>query len=1110
MKKWRRTGRRLLAAAGSLSLGMGLITPMLSTPVLAAESVSEATADLYPQPQSLEYDADGKEGMLLPDSLEIVCKTELEDILKTRLETILESAGITFEYSQSTHADKASLILSKDAADLPNTGEKEESALREEQGYVLVTDNDRKEAGEILLVGADDDGLYNGVLSLKQILKQKNTDGRIAEVAVADYPDVKMRGHVEGFYGLPWSADNRVSVIEQASDYKINTYIYAPKDDPYHKDSWRTLYPEAEAAQLKRLVDVCNANNVEFIWCAHPGDGYNYSTDTDYDYLIAKIDQLYDLGVRRFGLSYDDLSGSANGANQAALINRVGAYLKAKDPSCGSMITVGQRYTDGWGADWNTYLKPYLSGLDDDVVVMWTGKNTGGNCDADSFNGPKNRVGYEQDLGFWFNYPVNDMAFGRILMGEIKMSPDVESLRGFFMNPMNQAQASLVSIYQGADYSWNIHDYDSSRSWNRSLVELSPEHHEALKRYADNTSYHSFEDIKHDESLLLKPYLDAFDQALSSNQNFEQAVADLKGKFEEMIRDADELLGMDNELLVADLHEHLEAYKDLGQAGVAAMEGFEKAMNLDSDGMQASLAAMNDEIACANTHKIDAMNRNSGVYKEQAVVGSSKIRPFLAGLADKMNMAFKNALLTPVETRIISADGTASGTAGLAGANYQASLEATLGKESWAGMALDKAVKVSDITFTPNEGSDAEGLVLQYSLNGIDWSDFDPDGENVDAAYVRVVYTNDASKAISGTLEAVVVYSTEVTPEASTSMGRYQYNYISYITDGNMNTKFYSDAGSAVGDYVQVDYGKVIPIYDVSIWYAGNPKGVAEGVDGFKKTKLEVSTDNATWKQIGEIYTYGNEEQYVPVVEGSSVRFHLDWNGEGELARYVRFSADEAYDNWVQVFEVELNKNAPVGGDDEVLLAESNTNGAIRNLYDGDAATAFELASPAEGDYVTYQLSTITNVGELLILQDADTISNAKISVQNLDGSWKEVGVLDEAMKSIRLNQTCKAVRLDFIAGTPAKVQEIVVRPPAEEAVIDTALLERGLDALEALNLDAFAETGKGELGEAQTNAKAVLDNPESQQQVNEAAKRLNQALLGLRLHPEQAKADAL
>ena len=58
-------------------------------------------------------------------------------------------------------------------------------------------------------------------------------------------------GVVEGFYGKPWSAAERVRLFERMKEQKMNCYIYAPKDDEKHRAEWRTSYTETELAWLK-------------------------------------------------------------------------------------------------------------------------------------------------------------------------------------------------------------------------------------------------------------------------------------------------------------------------------------------------------------------------------------------------------------------------------------------------------------------------------------------------------------------------------------------------------------------------------------------------------------------------------------------------------------------------------------------------------------------------------------------------------------------------------------------------------------------------------------------------------------------------------------------
>ena len=46
-------------------------------------------------------------------------------------------------------------------------------------------------------------------------------------------------GVVEGFFGRPWTHSQRLFVIRLIASLGMNTYIYAPKEDPRHREEWR-------------------------------------------------------------------------------------------------------------------------------------------------------------------------------------------------------------------------------------------------------------------------------------------------------------------------------------------------------------------------------------------------------------------------------------------------------------------------------------------------------------------------------------------------------------------------------------------------------------------------------------------------------------------------------------------------------------------------------------------------------------------------------------------------------------------------------------------------------------------------------------------------------
>lgn len=78
-----------------------------------------------------------------------------------------------------------------------------------------------------------------------QTLKQLLKDNQLPVIEIQDYPAIRYRGVVEGFYGTPWSHNARLRQLQFYGENKMNTYIYGPKDDPYHSSpNWRLPYPE--------------------------------------------------------------------------------------------------------------------------------------------------------------------------------------------------------------------------------------------------------------------------------------------------------------------------------------------------------------------------------------------------------------------------------------------------------------------------------------------------------------------------------------------------------------------------------------------------------------------------------------------------------------------------------------------------------------------------------------------------------------------------------------------------------------------------------------------------------------------------------------------------
>ena len=344
------------------------------------------------------------------------------------------------------------------------------------EGYYLNIDAN----GNVVVVGRDEQGLFYG----KQTLAQIRRDGKLQECTIRDWPDVRWRGVVEGFYGQPWSHANRLRQLEFYGQHKMNVYIYGPKDDPYHRDHWRLPYPEREANQMKQLLRKANENHVRFYWAIHPGVDIRWDK-ADRDKLFDKLEFMYNLGVRSFAVFFDDIWGEgAKAGKQAELLNDIDDNFVKVKKDVTPLVLCPTEYNRAWANDAGGYLRTLGTKLNKSVEVMWTGNSVVHCIDKESMEWINERL--ERKAYIWWNFPVNDFVRDHILLGPaygngLDIADDVS---GFVSNPMQYAESSKIALYNISEYTWNMQKYDYESSWNRALEDLMPRTHEALRVFA--------------------------------------------------------------------------------------------------------------------------------------------------------------------------------------------------------------------------------------------------------------------------------------------------------------------------------------------------------------------------------------------------------------------------------------------------------------------------------------------------------------------------------------------------------------------------------------------------------------------------------------------------
>ncbi|XP_050566439.1 protein O-GlcNAcase-like isoform X8 [Cygnus atratus] len=114
-------------------------------------------------------------------------------------------------------------------------------------------------------------------------------------------------GVVEGFYGRPWSMEERRLLFRWLERRGLNCYMYAPKDELKHRLLWREPYTEHEAAQMQSLIEAAQEHGVEFIFAISAGQDMVFSSAGDRLLLQQKLRQVAAMGCRAFALLFDDI-----------------------------------------------------------------------------------------------------------------------------------------------------------------------------------------------------------------------------------------------------------------------------------------------------------------------------------------------------------------------------------------------------------------------------------------------------------------------------------------------------------------------------------------------------------------------------------------------------------------------------------------------------------------------------------------------------------------------------------------------------------------------------------------------------------------------------------
>ncbi|WP_430732559.1 beta-N-acetylglucosaminidase domain-containing protein [Bacteroides muris (ex Fokt et al. 2023)] len=477
----------------------------------------------------------------------------------------------------------------------------------------------------IVVAGADRRGVFYGVQTLVQLIALP----KLPLVEVTDYPDVPYRGVVEGFYGVPWSREARLSQLDFYGRNKMNIYIYGPKDDPYHSSpNWRKPYPAQEAEQLKELVECARRNEVLFYLAIHPGKDIRWNTE-DRDLLMEKFESMYRLGIRAFAVFFDDISGEGTSAEkQVELLNDIyHNFVKVKG-DVAPLLMCPTEYNRLWTKLEGGYLATLGGKLHPDIGILWTGDKVVACIDKPTMQFVNPLL--KRKAFIWWNFPVSDYVRDRLLLGAVYGNgTDIDDdISAFISNPMERAEASKIALFSIADYAWNMDAYKSDASWRRAVRYLMPGHAAALQVFASHNSDlgGNEHDFRREESEQIRPALERLLDAYCREGKREVAAASaVTEECERMIASADLLLASDeNPALIKEITPWLMQFKLLGEYGREVLCML--AAQCDGKKTELEKAASHAKALQVLMKKIDATYNQNG-FQPGVKTGSCHLKP---------------------------------------------------------------------------------------------------------------------------------------------------------------------------------------------------------------------------------------------------------------------------------------------------------------------------------------------------------------------------------------------------------------------------------------------------------------------------------------------------
>lgn len=491
---------------------------LLSLMIFSGNVLGQSSYTIYPTPQE-HFNIPGKASFTT--TVQVVAEKGIDNYTRERLEQILEEHGLNPLFVEKPKSGYSVVYLGIN--DSGEQADKKASKLKLKRDVFGISKYDRhivslsstKGKAELVVLGENTDAVFYGLATFEQMLDYGTNN--LACAVFYDYADMQNRGVIEGYYGVPYSEDVTVDLFRFMARYKLNTYMYGAKSDPYHSRYWDKAYPTKITDRerrfglmtedmMKHLCEVAHQSKVNFIWSIHPGQSFTDVESSDVlDRIMSKFEMMYDLGVRQFGVFVDDVGVPDDdrtlkmGAERLTQLQQL-VDQRWNQPGANPADTVKplqyvpQLYAYSWvKPDKARRFWESLSPVPDKVNIYTTGEKVWSVPNTKDLEILNDYIG--RQVAWWWNYPCNDVDVTKIFIADTYTNFADEThidngarlekqlpLKTLIINPMQQGELSKIPLFSVAEYTWNPAKFDNMESWKASLpAVVGEERSEALE-----------------------------------------------------------------------------------------------------------------------------------------------------------------------------------------------------------------------------------------------------------------------------------------------------------------------------------------------------------------------------------------------------------------------------------------------------------------------------------------------------------------------------------------------------------------------------------------------------------------------------------------------------